>query len=183
MLAPVTGLELLAEHVERFNTGVRSGDFAAMVELFADDATLEFEGVPVGPFHGREAIAAAYREQPPDDEIEVLEASEEGDEVVARYAWSRDERRAAGDLRLTRDGDRIARLVVTFDAASLGRAGRRGRSRTVALPLDRDGCQRDRRPHDCRRCPASALAPRDAGVEQARHAPQARREPGQASEE
>jgi ketosteroid isomerase-like protein len=113
----VTGLELLAEHVERFNTSVRSGDFAAMVELFADDATLEFEGVPVGPFHGREAIAAAYREQPPDDEIEVLEASEDGDVVVARYAWSRDEGRAAGDLRLTRDGDRIARLVVTFDAA------------------------------------------------------------------
>jgi ketosteroid isomerase-like protein len=99
----VTGLELLAEHVERFNTGVRSGDFAAMVELFADDATLEFEGVPVGPFHGREAIAAAYREQPPDDEIEVLEASEDGDEVVARYAWLRDE-------------GRIARLAVTFDA-------------------------------------------------------------------
>ena len=116
MLAPVTGLELLAEHVERFNTGVRSGDFAAMVELFADDATLEFERVPVGPFHGREAIAAAYREQPPDDEIEVLEASEDGDEVISRYAWSRDERRAAGDLRLTRDGNRIARLVVTFDA-------------------------------------------------------------------
>ena len=83
----MTGLELLAEHVERFNTGVRSGDFAA-----------------------------AYREQPPDDEIEVLEAAEDGDEVVARYAWLRDEGRAAGDLRLTRDGDRIARLVVTFDA-------------------------------------------------------------------
>jgi hypothetical protein len=82
-----------------------------------DDAELAFEGVPVGPFRGREAIAVAYREQPPDDEIEVLDAAEEGDGVLARYAWLRDEGRAAGDLRLTRAGDRIARLVVTFDAA------------------------------------------------------------------
>jgi hypothetical protein len=113
----VTGLELLGEHVDRFNVGVRSGDFSQMLELFTDDAVLEFEGVPVGPFHGREAIAAAYRDQPPDDEIEVLEASEVADEVAARYAWLRDEGGAAGDLRLSRVGDRIARLVVTFDAA------------------------------------------------------------------
>ncbi len=113
----MTGLELLAEHLERFNAGVRSGDFGPMLELFADDAELAFEGVPVGPFHGYDAIAAAYRDRPPDDEIEVLDAAEAGDEVLARYAWLRDEGRAAGDLRLTRAGDRIARLVVTFDAA------------------------------------------------------------------
>lgn len=77
---------------------------------------LSFVGVPVGPFHGRDAIAAAYREQPPDDGIEVLAVREDGDEVAARYAWIRDEGRAAGDLRLTRTGDRIARFVVTFDA-------------------------------------------------------------------
>jgi hypothetical protein len=64
----VTGLELLAEHVDRFNAAVGSGDFGPMLELFTDDAALEFVGVPVGPFEGREAIAAAYREQPPDDE-------------------------------------------------------------------------------------------------------------------
>jgi hypothetical protein len=112
----VTGLELLNEHVERFNAGVRSGDFGPMLELFADDASLEFVGVPVGPFRGREGIAAAYRDQPPDDEIEVLEARESGADVVARYAWLRDQGKAAGDLRLARADDRIARLVVTFDA-------------------------------------------------------------------
>jgi steroid Delta-isomerase len=113
----VTGLELLDEHVRRFNTAVRSGDFAPMVELFTEDATLEFRGVPVGPFQGRDAIAAAYAAQPPDDEVEVLSASEQGDEVQARYAWLRDEGRAAGDMIVTRDGDRISRLVVTFDPA------------------------------------------------------------------
>jgi steroid delta-isomerase len=112
----VTGLDLLAEHVDRFNVGVRSGDFGSMLELFAEDAVLVFRGVPVGPFHGREAIAAAYAAQPPDDEIEVLSASEEEDDVHARYAWLRDEGRAAGDMIITRDGDRIARLVVTFDS-------------------------------------------------------------------
>jgi len=114
----VTGLELLAEHVERFNAGVRSGDFGPMLELFTDDEELTFVGPPVGPFHGREEIAAAYRDQPPDDQIEVLEASEDGDEVRARYACHRDEGRAAGDLRLTRAGDRISRLVVTFESRS-----------------------------------------------------------------
>jgi hypothetical protein len=114
----VTGLELLTEHVERFNAGVRTGDFGSMLELFADDATLEFEGVPVGPFHGREAIAAAYRKQPPDDEIEVVDVEEDGAEIRARYAWLREEGRASGDLRLSRDGDLITRLVVTFNLAA-----------------------------------------------------------------
>jgi steroid Delta-isomerase len=72
------GLRLLRDHVERFNSGVRSGDFGPMTELFTDDAELAFEGVPVGPFRGREAILAAYREQPPDDTIEILQASEGG---------------------------------------------------------------------------------------------------------
>jgi steroid Delta-isomerase len=118
MVLGVTGLELLSEHVDRFNSGVRSGDFAAMLELFADDATLEFEGVPVGPFHGREAIAAAYRAQPPDDEIEVLAVEEDDAGVRARYAWLRDEGRASGEMRLRLDGDLIAGLIVIFDRAS-----------------------------------------------------------------
>jgi steroid delta-isomerase len=110
----VTGLELLESHVECFNAGVRSGDFGPMLELFTDDASLEFQGVPVGPFHGRDAIAEAYRDRPPDDQIDVLEAWQREDLVFALYAWRRDEGRAAGELWLAREGDRIARLVVTF---------------------------------------------------------------------
>src|SRR5437763_874211 len=92
----VTGPELLEEHVRRFNAGVRSGDFSPMLEQFADDASLEFRGVPVGPFHGRDAIAAAYSARPPDDEVEVLEIEEDDAEIRARYAWLRDEGRPAG---------------------------------------------------------------------------------------
>jgi ketosteroid isomerase-like protein len=106
---------ILEDHVERFNAGVRSGDFQPMLENFADDATMAFEGVPVGPFAGREAIARAYRDQPPDDELDVLDERREGDTVIAGYAWRREPERRAGELRLTVDGGRISRLVVTFD--------------------------------------------------------------------
>jgi steroid Delta-isomerase len=50
-------VSLLEREVQAFNAGVRSGDWSALVELFADDAELEFVGIPVGPFRGREAIA------------------------------------------------------------------------------------------------------------------------------
>ena len=109
------GLRLLHDHVARFNAGVRSGDFGPMLEAFAGDAEMAFEGVPVGPFRGRGAIAAAYRERPPDDELEVLDAREEGPLVVAAYAWRAEPGVPAGELRLTREGDLIRRLVVTFD--------------------------------------------------------------------
>jgi len=107
---------LLERHVELFNQGVRSGDFAPMLEQFTEDADLVFEGVPAGPFRGKGTIAAAYASNPPDDEVEVL-ASEESEEgtIVARYAWRADGGRPAGRMILTTRGEQIARLVVTFD--------------------------------------------------------------------
>jgi steroid Delta-isomerase len=107
-------MNILDEHVERFNAGVRSGDFGPMLEHFADDATMAFKGVPVGPFVGRDAIAQAYRDQPPDDELDVLDTRHDGDTFVAGYAWRRTPDVRAGELRLTADGDRITKLVVTF---------------------------------------------------------------------
>ena len=71
--------EILESHVERFNEGVRSGDFSRMLEQFTEDAELAFEGVPVGPFRGKPAIAQAYAEQPPDDEIVILRTRESGE--------------------------------------------------------------------------------------------------------
>jgi steroid delta-isomerase len=109
------GLSMLEDHVQRFNAGVRSGDFSSMLDNFREDATMAFEGVPVGPFEGRNAIAQAYREQPPDDQLDILDTRREGETFVAGYAWRRQPDRRAGELRLTVDGDRISRLVVTFD--------------------------------------------------------------------
>lgn len=82
------GVALLTDHVARFNAGVRSRDFGPMVDGFTEDAELAFEGIPVGPFRGREAIAAAYRMQPPDDEIELLDVEQDSEgQMVASYAW------------------------------------------------------------------------------------------------
>lgn len=88
--------------------GVRSGDFSRMVAAFSEGAELVFEGIPVGPFAGREAIAAAYAAQPPDDEIVLLD----GD---GTYAWAKEPETPAGQMFLTeRDGE-IARLVIRYD--------------------------------------------------------------------
>jgi steroid Delta-isomerase len=108
-------MSILDEHVQRFNAGVRSGDFGPMLENFSAGATMAFEGVPVGPFEGRDAIAQAYRDQPPDDELDVLDTRRVGDTLIAGYAWRRTPDLRAGELRLTLDDDRIAKLVVTFD--------------------------------------------------------------------
>ena len=107
---------LLARHVETFNAAVRSGDFAPLVALFADDATLEFAAVPAGPFHGRDAIAAAYAEQPPTDTMTVLAVRIEDDgAVVEPFSWSSDAGARSGEMRLVVRGGEIHRLVVAFD--------------------------------------------------------------------
>jgi steroid delta-isomerase len=110
----MTGRELLEAHVERFNAGIRSSDWGDFLELFTNDAELAFGGVPAGPFSGRDAIAEAYREQPPDDEVRTLDVAENSDRIVAGYAWLAEPDVRAGEMRIDRDGERIRRLVVTF---------------------------------------------------------------------
>ena len=107
-------VQLLNQHVDRFNRAVRTGEWDEMTGYFADDGELRFEGIPVGPFEGRDAITQAYREQPPDDEVLLLDSEQVGDEAIAGYAWAADPERRAGEMRLTERDGRIARLVVTF---------------------------------------------------------------------
>jgi steroid Delta-isomerase len=79
-----------------------------MVSFFAEEAELVFEGIPVGPFYGREAIGEAYAAQPPDDEIVLLGSD-------GTYAWAKEPGIPAGQMFLTeRDGE-IARLVIRYD--------------------------------------------------------------------
>jgi steroid Delta-isomerase len=109
-------VQLLNQHVDRFNRAVRTGEWEQMTAHFTDDAELRFEGVPAGPFEGRETITKAYREQPPDDEVRILDADQIGDETIAGYAWAADPERRAGEMRLRERDGRIERLVVTFDS-------------------------------------------------------------------
>jgi steroid Delta-isomerase len=108
-------VNLLHAHVESFNAGVRTGDWKAMLERLDDEAELEFRGIPVGPFRGKAAIEEAYRTQPPDDELRVLEERKRDGRLEARYAWLAEPEVAAGELLLTPEEGRIRELVVTFD--------------------------------------------------------------------
>ena len=101
-------MSLLEEHVERFNAGVRSGDFGPMVAAFAEDAELVFEGIPVGPFAGREAIGEAYAAQPPDDEIVLLDDD-------GTYAWAKEPETPAGRMFLTEREGKITHLRIRYD--------------------------------------------------------------------
>lgn len=110
------GVRLLHSHVVRFNEAVRVGEWETMLELFADDAELAFAGVPTGPFRGRDAIGAAYAEQPPDDEVMTFRVETGDGEVTALYAWRKEPATVAGRMVLTPCDGRIARLLVTFES-------------------------------------------------------------------
>jgi hypothetical protein len=87
-----------------------------MLEAFAENAELAFEGVPVGPFRGREEIRLAYATRPPDDEIEILRTRQSGAEmIVADYAWKAAPKERAGSMIFRLRGGKIDRLLVTFD--------------------------------------------------------------------
>jgi steroid delta-isomerase len=108
-------LALFHDYVLVHNESVRTGDWEPLGEWFADDATLEFDGVPVGPFEGRDAIARAYREQPPDDEVVIFGVEESDARVAARYGWLREPGKVAGRMILTPRDGKVSHLLVTFE--------------------------------------------------------------------
>ncbi|WP_460656024.1 nuclear transport factor 2 family protein [Kribbella endophytica] len=99
-----------AEHVEAFNQAVTTGDWETFSDRFADDATMTFTNVPAGPFRGRDAIAEAYRTNPPTETMRLLDATHDG---TARFAWASG---ATGTMELAWDSEgKIRQLTVTFD--------------------------------------------------------------------
>ena len=101
-------------HVAVFNRAVATRQWGELVDLFDADAVMEFVGAPAPPVRGREAIAAAYAADGPDDTIELTgPVTHEGAEEVVPYRWQSTGR--TGTMRATVDGDRLRRLVVTFD--------------------------------------------------------------------
>jgi steroid Delta-isomerase len=115
LAVPGSAAALLRRYIARLNQGVRGGDFTAMLAELTDDAQLVFEGIPVGPFRGREAIGTAYRLQPPDDELELLRVDEDGHGGASgSYAWSERPGVVAGEVQVTARGGRIARVLVRY---------------------------------------------------------------------
>jgi steroid Delta-isomerase len=104
--------ERAAKHVAAFNDSVRSGAWADFAGRFTPDATMRFVGIPVGPFAGREAIAAGYASQPPSDTLSVTRSVSSGDVDELRFAW--DSSGTTGAMIFRWSGDLIAELTVTF---------------------------------------------------------------------
>jgi len=74
---------------------------------------MEFVGVPAGPFQGRDEIAAAYRDSPPDDTMAVRSVDPGGTSDVVRFAWTAG---GSGTMTLEWTPDGLVReLVVVFD--------------------------------------------------------------------
>src|SRR5215510_2519841 len=107
-------------HIAAFNDAVLTQDFNRFIERFSDDAKMRFENVPGAgdlEFNGSPAIAAAYAQQPPDDEIVLTgPARSDGEAVVIPFAWRRDG--AEGVLRLRTRYGLIHEATVTFTAGS-----------------------------------------------------------------
>jgi steroid Delta-isomerase len=108
-------MSTIDRYIATHNAAVRSGDWSAFSEWFTDDAEVRFEGVPVGPFRGRNEIRAAYESRPPDDEVEIRNVRTDGMRTVADYGWAADQGVRAGEVRITWDEDRISELVITFE--------------------------------------------------------------------
>ena len=98
-----------SDHVDAFNHAVTTGDWDTFADRFAEDSSMSFVGVPAGPFHGRTAIAAAYRENPPAETMTLLE---DGDHL-ARFQWSGG---GTGTMELAWAPDgTVQALAVSFD--------------------------------------------------------------------
>ena len=113
-----SGTRLIEAHVERFNDGVRSGDFGPMLRSLSPDARMSFEGVDAGPYEGLAAIEAGYRERPPDDTLSLTDIHElDPASVVGRFRW--DSTGETGSMTLRHAGDLISEIVIAFDAPSI----------------------------------------------------------------
>jgi len=104
--------DLLRSYVHFHNAGVVSGDFASMLELFANDAEIHFFNTPFGPCIGRSAIEQAFATNPPSDQLELLEVKEQGSIVTGIYGWLQRPGKIAGTIAMTIEKDRIKRLDI-----------------------------------------------------------------------
>ena len=108
-------MSLIDAYIADHNAAVRSGAWRTFAGWFTDDAEVRFEGVPVGPFRGRDEIRAAYEARPPDDEVEIRNVRDDGDRTTADYAWKGEPEVRAGELRVRWHRDCIDELVITFE--------------------------------------------------------------------
>jgi hypothetical protein len=105
---------LLERHVELFNEAVRTGDYGPYLETFADNAVMNLDDLPRGPFEGRQQIAHAYDSEPPGDTIALIDMQEVGgDAVEAAFEWDEG---GTGRMFLRWNANRVVELSISNTA-------------------------------------------------------------------
>jgi ketosteroid isomerase-like protein len=103
---------LLERHVELFNEAVRTGDYAPYLRTFADDAVMNFDDFPIGPFRGIAEIVDAYETEPPSDTMALIDMQEIGEDAVeAAFEWDAG---GTGRMFLRWADDRLVELSISF---------------------------------------------------------------------
>lgn len=103
------------EHCDLFNQCVESGDWTPFFATFTEDATLTLIGLPVGPFVGRPAIAAAYTARPPAEPMRVQDVTVVEPSIVeVRYHW---ESGTPGAMRVSWRGEQVCAVEVSAGAS------------------------------------------------------------------
>ncbi|MEU4396315.1 hypothetical protein [Kribbella sp. NPDC023855] len=110
----MTEQQILDRHIAAVNAVAAGGDAEQLAGGLTADCTMTFVGIPVGPFEGREAVVAAYRANPPDDQVVVLDSSFGEGRIEATYAWSAEPDRPAGRVLLELDGDLVKAWTVDY---------------------------------------------------------------------
>ncbi len=108
----MTPRELMDRYVALHN----QGKWDELGALFRSDAVLAFIGPMVGPFAGQDAIIQAFHENPPRDQLVILDVQDMGNTIDARYAWSTAPKVDAGTIRMVTALGTIAAVIVTVRA-------------------------------------------------------------------
>jgi steroid delta-isomerase len=112
----------LERHVEKHNEAVRTSEFGSFLAMYADNAVMSFDDLPIGPFHGKEAIIDAYSEQPPNDTMWLIDMHEVGDDgVTALFEWDAG---GTGEMYLRWEGGRIVEhRIIALNVVDLSEKG------------------------------------------------------------
>ncbi|HVZ40831.1 MAG TPA: hypothetical protein VHI13_16245 [Candidatus Kapabacteria bacterium] len=108
----MTPNELLSRYIECHNEGVETSNFSPLVELFSHDAEIKFIIMQPRLYRGRDAIAAAFAEHPPTDQLRAHHITPVATGATTLYEWSQQPGVQAGSIHARIECDLIQRMVI-----------------------------------------------------------------------
>lgn len=105
--------ETLQRYLDVHNAAIETGDFNSLVRLFTPNGELHFVGIDFGPFYGREEIAKAFRDRPPEHKLALSSVTADGNKATAVYATAEKPDEHVGTLVLTEEDEMIQRLTIS----------------------------------------------------------------------